>query len=851
MPQLPEWWKNDLLQPFMGAGSKPVQGQQPTQQPPPQPGGRYGFTGNGVDGIPQPQKRVPQAGNGQYDAHESEFVFDANSTQAIGADVLEGMRQAAQGGKVNVNALRQAIGMQPKQGFQTGGVVGPAAKPIGSKTENADGTITVSGGKPIVGPSPAVIGGPDNPIDTTKLGIQNKANTSKEAETGSAYDDREKTGLDLIEGIATGDSRYFDLQRKNLEQDLAGIGAASTASAKQQAAQAGLSQEAIAGIGNQAQRDQISRTSRTLGSLSEAQAGQAAGAAQSLVSASQWGKQFEEDKARYADREEWKGYEEAVRAGDYETASEAYKELTGNELSTEHFEKLQEYQYGKMDQDLIAGELSNLASELGIEQIKDETQWAAYARAVQAGDFDEAAAAYKEATGRDLDTTQFETTQDRLNKMGDLEVESAELTIESLRQKLDDQEYSSIYTKISTGATLDQVKSDLMASGLSESEAEAAYDSMREEYGLGLEADKLSLDQIRNSYESEIEDEANEELYGWLGEAAGTEAGYDWRNDDEAKKRFQEAWEAEGHEGEFTESWADRKAKIAQWGQVEKTVTSLQNQPWFQDLQETNPEKAGQIVAAQYAIGELRLTNGMNPIADDDGAIIGWRDSQGKLVHGTDKDGNTPDSEALNEAVVAGKAPGDFWEQEDGSLVTKTDAGNVEPVSVDVTKTDQLYGDDADSILEKSPDSTLGKSILDSRVADFKAGNNLDKIGTSGPVYDALRDQAIDKTSLSRHKVVRKGKGDFWRLGGIPTGGKTFLNLNGRLVWVGQNKYNADLGPWNVDSEIYPLTDYSTDPPKTYYIDSQYPGKVYGSEKDAKKKHGKGGTSIADAFPTA
>jgi len=118
-----EWWKNPALARFFQQpkeNNNAVAQQQDTIG-----GGKDGFTGNGADNIPQPERRVPGAGNGQYDVHESEFVFNAPSTQAIGADILQGIQTGAEQGTLDVNRLREVIGQPAKPGFQRGGLTQP------------------------------------------------------------------------------------------------------------------------------------------------------------------------------------------------------------------------------------------------------------------------------------------------------------------------------------------------------------------------------------------------------------------------------------------------------------------------------------------------------------------------------------------------------------------------------------------------------------------------------------------------------------------------------------------------------------------------------------------------------
>lgn len=72
------------------------------------------YTGIGSDGIPQPLKRTG-------DVHEGEYVLDAETTRALDPQLVEAIVEKARDGTLNLNALRQVVGLPAKEGFATGG----------------------------------------------------------------------------------------------------------------------------------------------------------------------------------------------------------------------------------------------------------------------------------------------------------------------------------------------------------------------------------------------------------------------------------------------------------------------------------------------------------------------------------------------------------------------------------------------------------------------------------------------------------------------------------------------------------------------------------------------------------
>lgn len=101
--------------------------------------------------------------------------------------------------------------------------------------------------------------------------------------------------------------------------------------------------------------------------------------------------------------------------------------------------------------------------------------WATYDKAVEAGDFATAAAAYKQATGKDLDTSQFKTVQDYRNVKMNQDVTTGDLTIQGMQDKLGSDKYNAIQNMVNTGATVDQINGQYGAGTLSADQ----YNSMK------------------------------------------------------------------------------------------------------------------------------------------------------------------------------------------------------------------------------------------------------------------------------------------------------------------------------------------------------------------------------------
>lgn len=77
----------------------------------------YGYTGAGVDGVIQPGKMAGQV-------HEGEGVIRANAMQNLDPQEFQVFQASLESGKLDKNKFREAIGMVPILGYQSGGIGG-------------------------------------------------------------------------------------------------------------------------------------------------------------------------------------------------------------------------------------------------------------------------------------------------------------------------------------------------------------------------------------------------------------------------------------------------------------------------------------------------------------------------------------------------------------------------------------------------------------------------------------------------------------------------------------------------------------------------------------------------------
>lgn len=289
---------------------QPIGGPDKAQAPggSPRPAG---FTGLGVDGVAQPNMRVPQASTPTADRHESEFIFDAQATQAIGPDILEALRTKAASGAVDPNKLRMAIGDAPKPGFKAGGLDNTAAptdeiQPIGAlpkaaataPTQDRVSTVdlldppaggrqagaaprAVTGGQSVVynqdgsqaGVTGSVAGsGADNfkatiqPIGGTPSVPPTAATPATPPPAPSGQQDI-NDATQYFRDVLSGNSPLVEAQWQRSVNMLNAQGGDTVAALKQELAASGMSQQGISAASAAAARDQSGAMAKLLGEV--------------------------------------------------------------------------------------------------------------------------------------------------------------------------------------------------------------------------------------------------------------------------------------------------------------------------------------------------------------------------------------------------------------------------------------------------------------------------------------------------------------------------------------------------------------------------------------------------------
>lgn len=362
-------------------------------------------------------------------------------TDAAGATYHEGeIKATTPEGSAYISAdMAQLAGMTPK-GFQSGGF-SPSIPEI--KTTDIK-TMALPTPTPVTPPTPPT---PPTPATETSARTQ---------------------GLNYLQGTLTG-TTGTQLAGQKATEDLRLRQAQERSAVTQKATQAGLDAGRSQLEGQMLRAGQETEANKLAGQYGVAAAQEKVNVASNLASQGLAGQQFEQQKTEYNKNENWKAYEAAIAAGDFNTAATTYKTMTGNDISMDQMKTYQNYLNTKQGQELTSGELSIDAQKLGLSNdkmnaiIKDINNGVPLA-----------------TINSNYGTTLTDADYAGIGEKYRQSVQTGNLTLDQLKAQIGDSQYASIQNRITTGATLDQINKDLGTSLTKDQ-----YNSMLEASALG------------------------------------------------------------------------------------------------------------------------------------------------------------------------------------------------------------------------------------------------------------------------------------------------------------------------------------------------------------------------------
>ena len=127
----------------------------------------------------------------------------------------------------------------------------------------------------------------------------------------------------------------------------------------------------------------------------------------------------------------------------------------------------------------------------------------------------------------------------------------------------------------------------------------------------GAVRDLATLGQAQQKQDIDIRNAAETDATGYLQNAATSDPNYDWRDDQTAVNKLQKMWEAQGNDGQFTPEWADNQLGIASTTPIDATRNMILGSSWYQEMLETDPERATEIMQGVDLVSVLISLEGL------------------------------------------------------------------------------------------------------------------------------------------------------------------------------------------------------------------------------------------------
>jgi hypothetical protein len=269
------------------------------------------------------------------------------------------------------------------------------------------------------------------------------------------------TGLDYLQNTITGGKSPSEIAAKQALDQMTARQQQERSAASQRAEQTGVDSTQARVESQMLRNQQESELNTTAAGYQANIADEKIGIANTLASQGLAGQQFEEAKKQYGNSAQWTAYENAVAAGDFTTAANMYKQITGQTLSTAQLETYQNYLNTKQQQEVASGNLSITSQQISNEAARlgvDSGKFQAFVTAVNSGS-DLAAA--NAASGLSLTAEQYGGIRETYAK----NQASADVQLASLRNSLGDAQWNSVQDMINSGADLTQVNERLAEQG--------------------------------------------------------------------------------------------------------------------------------------------------------------------------------------------------------------------------------------------------------------------------------------------------------------------------------------------------------------------------------------------------
>jgi hypothetical protein len=152
-------------------------------------------------------------------------------------------------------------------------------------------------------------------------------------------------------------------------------------------------------------------------------------------------------------------------------------------------------------------------------------------------------------------------------------------------------------------------------------------------YG-SLEIESEKLDIVRQEAENQKNSEAGVALSSYFGSMKNV-TGWNYQNDPQAQKLLQNYWESTGNAGTYDKGWAQNQLVATTISESDAALANLENERWYKDLltgSAADKKMAEQVKTVASLAAMLSVTQGVVPIYNETGDVVGLNDSEGNQI---------------------------------------------------------------------------------------------------------------------------------------------------------------------------------------------------------------------------
>ena len=199
-------------------------------------------------------------------------------------------------------------------------------------------------------------------------------------------------------------------------------------------------------------------------------------------------RQFQAQEERAGKEEQWRAFDVAAQYGSDEDVIKAYKDATGVDLDPAAVSEVRKYGRVKRAQDITAGEQGIEAGEINLDTMRQaygDRAFEGISNRINSGaTFDMLKREFPNLTRADYDG---------LREKYKSEIDLRNLEVTNFENQIGKDKFNDLVGRINSGATFEQLKAEFPDI------TQSQYDSIREQYSIGLQKSYVSLGETRTT----------------------------------------------------------------------------------------------------------------------------------------------------------------------------------------------------------------------------------------------------------------------------------------------------------------------------------------------------------------